>query len=369
MIRMRSGLNLGRIFGIQLRIHFSWFIIFALVTVSLVYPDWADWRIWAIGIVASLLFFASVLAHELSHSLVGRANGIEIKSITLFIFGGMAQMTREAKQAGAEFKMAAAGPACSLVLGGLFALLWFFIRDMNPLIATMFLWLGIVNGALALFNLIPGFPLDGGRVFRSILWRVSGDYQRATRIATRVGQVVAWCFIAGGIVLLVFFQQWINGIWLAFIGWFLLTAASNSHRQARWQNSLRGFTASQVMTPTTTTVPPDISVKQLVQNHVLPTGRRFFLVVEENRVKGIVTLSNIKSLPQPSWETTPVAKIMLPINRMKVARPEEDALSIMEAMAGSDINQIPVVSEGRIIGVITRENLIRFLRTRSDLGV
>ncbi|MBL7125382.1 MAG: site-2 protease family protein, partial [Dehalococcoidales bacterium] len=198
---MGSAFNIGKIFGIQLRLHYSWFIIFILITISMVFPHWLSPLWWVMGIVTSLLLFASIVAHELAHSLVGRVNGIPIRSITLFIFGGVAQMTREAARPGAEFKMAVAGPACSLVIGSSFGLLWFFNRGMIEPIAIMVQWLAYINVALAVFNLIPGFPLDGGRVFRSLLWRVTGDYQRSTRIATQVGRGVGYLFILGGILI------------------------------------------------------------------------------------------------------------------------------------------------------------------------
>ena len=231
---MGKTFNLGKLFGIQFRLHFSWFIIFILVTVLLVYPEYRQWLYWVTGIITSLLFFASVVAHELAHSLVGRANGIPIVSITLFIFGGVAQMTREATRSGAELKMAAAGPICSLVIGGLFGLLWLIMPNVTEPIAIMILWLAVMNGVLAAFNLIPGFPLDGGRVFRSLLWRFTGDYSRSTRIATRVGQGIGYLFILGGISIIFlhpFGLSWFDGIWIAFIGWFLESAAAASYRQ------------------------------------------------------------------------------------------------------------------------------------------
>ncbi len=260
---MGKTFNLGKLFGIQFRLHFTWFAIFILVIVSLVYPNYAQWSYWVIGIVASLLLFASVVAHELAHSLVGRANGIPIESITLFIFGGIAQMTKEATRPGAELKMAVAGPICSLVIGGLFGLLWLFIPEVTEPIASTILWLAVINGVLAAFNLIPGFPLDGGRVFRSLLWRFTGDYSRSTRIATRVGQGVGYSFILGGILIISlhpFGLTWFDGIWIAFIGGFLGSAASASYRQIRWQEALHGFTASEVTPPDSPTVPPDIEV-------------------------------------------------------------------------------------------------------------
>ena len=257
---MGKTFNLGRLFGIQFRLHFSWFIIFILVTVFLVYPSYDRWLYWVTGIITSLLFFASVVAHELAHSLVGRANGIPIVSITLFIFGGVAQMAREAPRSGAELKMAAAGPVCSLVIGGLFGLLWFVMQNMAEPIVSMVFWLAIMNGVLAAFNLIPGFPLDGGRVFRSLLWRFTGNYSRSTRIATRVGQGIGYLFILAGLSIIFlrpFGLSWFDGLWIVFIGWFLENAASISYRQLRWQETPNGFIASEPTTPDYPAVPPD----------------------------------------------------------------------------------------------------------------
>ncbi len=252
---MGKALNLGTLFGIQFRLHFSWFIIFILVTVLLVYPDYSQWLYWIIGIITSLLFFTSVVAHELAHSLVGRANGVPIESITHFIFGGVAQMTKEATRPGAELKMAAAGPICSLVISGLFGLLWFFTRGMvEPLatIATIASFLAVMNGLLAAFNLIPGFPLDGGRIFRSLLWHFTGNYISSSRIATRVGQGIGYLFVLGGISIIFlrpFGLSWFDGIWLAFIGWFLESAASASYRQLRWQQAPHSAIASEATPP------------------------------------------------------------------------------------------------------------------------
>lgn len=257
---MGSAFNIGKLFGIQFRLHFTWFIIFILVTVSLVYPDFSQWLYWVIGIITSLLLFASVVVHELAHSLVGRANGIPIESITLFIFGGVAQMTKEATHPGAELKMAAAGPVCSLVISGLFGLLWLFVPNIPEPIAIMILWLAIMNGILAAFNLIPGFPLDGGRVFRSLLWHFTGNYSRSSRIATRVGQGIGFLFILSGISIIFlrpFGLSWFDGIWIVFIGWFLQNAASASYRQIRWQEALHSFTVAQATTPDHPIVPPD----------------------------------------------------------------------------------------------------------------
>ncbi len=224
---------IGKLFGIEFRLHFTWFIIFFLVTLLLVEPNYDRWFNWLLGICASLLFFASVLAHELSHSLVGRANGIPISNITLFIFGGVAMMKNEARRPGAEFKMAIAGPLCSIVIGGLLGLLLLIPAVTGP-VAVMLTWLAIMNGVLAAFNLIPGFPLDGGRVLRSVLWRTTGSYLVASRIATMIGQGFGYLLIIGGILIIIirpFGMTWFDGLWISFIGWFLSSSASASYRQ------------------------------------------------------------------------------------------------------------------------------------------
>ncbi len=374
---MGGTINLGKVFGIQLRLHYSWFIIFAFLTLALVSPDWSSPFAWVIGIVTCLLFFASVLAHELAHSLVGRANGIPVISITLFIFGGMAMMAKEAARPKAELKMAAAGPACSAAIGGICFLIWSFASGMPLLVARMVLWLMVMNFGLAIFNLVPGFPLDGGRIFRALIWRRSGDFRRATRIATRVGQGVGYAFIGGGIAIAVlslfglapYGLNPFSGLWIAFIGWFLQNAAKASYRQAEWRETLRRFTAAQVMTTNYLAVPSDITIGRLVEEHIFPVGHRLFMVAGEGRFEGILTLNNIKSVSRQDWGVTRVKDIMTPFDKLKAAHPGQDALSILEQMNEGDVNQMPVVSEGRVIGLVIRDDLMSFLRTRSELGM
>ncbi|MEE9520853.1 MAG: site-2 protease family protein [Dehalococcoidales bacterium] len=377
---MNGAFNLGKVFGIQLRLHYSWFIIFVLLTFLLVSPYWYSLLWWAVGIAACLLFFGSVIAHELAHSLVGRANGIPVKSITLFLFGGVAQMTREAKRPSAELKMAAAGPLCSLAIGGVFSLISFLNPDMSMPVARMVQWLAFMNFALAAFNLIPGFPLDGGRLFRSAVWRFTGDYRRSTRIATRVGEGVGYAFIGGGITIVVLsvfnlspfglsWFNWFSGVWMAFIGWFLKNAASASYRQAQWRETLKRFTAAQVMTVSCPAIPSDITISQLVQEYVLPRGCHLFMAADEGGLQGILTLQHIKSVPRQEWDVTQVKDVVTPIDKLKTAHPSQDVLSVLEQMDESGINEVPVVSEGRVIGLIARDDLVRFLHTRSELGI
>ena len=237
---MNRTFSIGKLFGIEFRLHFTWFIIFFLVTLLLVEPNYDRWSYWVLGISTSLLFFASVLAHELAHSLVGKANGIPISNITLFIFGGVAVMKHEARRPGVEFRMAIAGPLCSLVIGGIFGLLLLFTSLPDP-VASMITWLAIMNGILAVFNLIPGFPLDGGRVLRSVLWRTTGNYLVASRIATWIGQGFGYLLILTGIIIVIirpFDMTWFDGLWISFIGWFLSSSASVSYRQIIKQESV-----------------------------------------------------------------------------------------------------------------------------------
>lgn len=376
---MDNAFNVGKLFGIQFRLHYTWFIIFFLITVSLSwqvfpvsYPHWPFFLYWVMGVITSLLFFASVVAHELAHSLVGRANGIPVKSITLFIFGGVSLMTREATRAKDELLMAGAGPACSLVISGVFGLLWFFTRGVIEPVAAMALWLAYVNLVLAVFNLIPGFPLDGGRVLRSLSWRITGNYSRSTQVATRVGQGVGYLFIIGGILIVFlnpFGLSWFSGLWLVLIGWFLENAASVSYRQAQWREALQRFSALQVMTPDCVAVSPNITVSQLIQQYIFSGGRQCFLVADEDRLEGVVALANVKSVPQPKWEVTRVGEIMTPVGKLVTIRPDQNALSVLEQMDEGEVDQVPVVGEDGVIGLVTRDSLMRFLRIHSELGI
>ncbi len=374
---MGGAFSLGRIFGIQFRIHYSWFIIFVLITFSLswqyfpyAYPAWSMPTYWLTGVATSLLFFTSVVAHELAHSLVGRANGIPVRSITLFLFGGVAHMSREASGHRAEFRMAMAGPLASLVIGGLFFLLHLLLQDLNEPIAALAFWLAQINVVLAIFNLIPGFPLDGGRVFRSLLWRFSGNYQRATRIAVEVGRGVGYLFVAAGIVLMFLYPgRWFNGLWLAFIGLFLSYVATTSYRQAQWQAALQGVRVADVMTAYCPVISPDMTISRVVQEHVFISGHRCFMVTGNGELKGILTLRNIKSVDQKNWESTLAGEVMTPSERLKVVPPEEEVLGVIEQMEEYGISQMPVVSEGRIIGLIARDDIFRLLYTRSRLGI
>ena len=371
---MKSGaFNIGKIFGIQFRLHYSWFIIFTLVTVFLswqVFPlsliDQPQVVYWIMGVVTSLLFFASVLAHELAHSLIGRAHGIPIKSITLFIFGGAAMMTREATRASDELKMAIAGPVSSLLIAALFGIVYATFNGIVNQLALMAYWLAYINVVLAVFNLFPGFPLDGGRILRSLIWHFSGNYMRATRIATQAGRVIGYLFIAGGFLLILADGNLLSGIWLVFIGWFLANTAKASYRQAQLQDVLRGFTALQVMTSDCPVVPGEITVSQLMQEYAA-AGSRCFLVAEQGRVEAFISLRNINSVAWRDRDNTRLRDIAMPLEKVKAAYPEQDVLSIVQWMNESGLDQMPVINNGRVVGLITLDNVIRFVTSHSPL--
>ncbi|MBI4332526.1 MAG: site-2 protease family protein [Chloroflexi bacterium] len=370
----KSGIPIGKAFGISLRLHFSWFIVFALVTFSLAgsyfpvtYPGWSRATSIVVGLVTSLLFFGSVLAHELAHSLVAQAAGLPIQSITLFIFGGVSEISEEPKQPGVEFRMALAGPLTSFALGGLF----FGIRALEwmpqEVVAAAF-WLGWINLSLGIFNLIPGFPLDGGRVLRSILWSRSNSLRSATRTASNVGRAVGYIFIFVGVIF-VFTGNWFSGLWLAFIGWFLENAAVGSYRQLALQDMLRGHTVKEAMVREFPAVPPDMTVEELVGSRILTTGRRYFPVVSDDHFVGMVSLRGVRSVPRELWRTRTVREIMTPADAVKGVRERDDLSNVLKLLAEEDVSLVPVTADGHIVGVVARENLLSFISVRAELGM
>lgn len=371
---MRNTLRLGSIYGIEIGLDYSWFIVFALVTWSLaahVFPDnyrWPALTYWTTGIITSLLFFASVLAHELGHSVIAIRKGVPVKAITLFIFGGMAQITKEPQRPRDEFFIAIAGPAVSVTLGLLFRALHAAVPNPDQPLAALAFWLGWINFSLAFFNLVPGFPLDGGRVLRAIVWGLTGNFQRATQIASIGGRVVAYGFIALGIWIF-FSGNWVNGLWLAFIGWFLENAAVSSYRQVALREQLMGVKAREIMMTDCPHVPRNLTLHTLVYDYILKGTRRCFPVVEDGRVFGIITLHHVKTVPQEQWATTTVGQAMTPFEQTKKVRPDQDLFEILEFMTAEDINQVPVVEDGKLVGMISRDRVLAFLTTRAELGI
>lgn len=371
---MPGSIHLGKIAGIEIDINYTWVIIVVLITWSLatqfmvVYPGWGSATYWIVGFIAAVLLFVSVLLHELGHSLVARAEGIPVKSITLFIFGGVSNIEREPQSPGKEFWMTVVGPLVSIVLGIIAFLLYLPLARTGSPLEAILSYLAITNILLGIFNLIPGFPLDGGRVLRSIIWKISGNLRSATRIASVIGEIVAVIFILIGIW--VFFAgNFFSGIWLGFIGWFLLNAARTANSQVMLESMFKGVTVSQVMNPNPVTVPANISLQLLVDDYFLPQGLRSALVVQGEQFAGLITLNDIRRVPRDQWAQTPVGMAIIPVDRLHAVSPNQDLNDVLSIMANQDVNQLPVVQNGRVVGILSRDSIIRYIEVRRSLGL
>ncbi len=376
--RMRSSIRLGSIFGIEVGLHYSWFLIAFLITMSLVSQfhatnaGWGTEVIWGVSIVTALLFFAALLAHEMSHALVARAHGLTTRSITLFALGGVAQIEKEPADPKTEFWVGIVGPFSSAVIGLVcFGVAWTagWRAGSNPAapLGAMFFWLGSINLMLAAFNMIPGFPLDGGRVLRAIISWSTGNAERSTLLAARTGQVVALLFIALGIFRF-FGGAGIGGLWIAFIGWFLMQAAGASYASVALTAGLKDVRVNDVMDRDCTTVDGNLNVQNFVEEHLLRTGRRCFVVLQNGQVAGLVTPHEIKGVERQRWPYTTLYDIMRPLDQVHTVTPTTPVMEALETMGRDDVNQLPVVAENHLEGVVTRAHVLQFLQTRAELG-
>ena len=370
----RHTIPLGRILKIPIGLDYSWFLIFVLLTWIFAvgyYPRMLQGSpssiFWLLGASTAIMLFVSVLIHELGHSLVARRYNVPVKSITLFIFGGVSQITKEPTSASSEFWIAVAGPATSFLLAILFGLLQTVFTTVAPLFALA-KYLAFINGTLAVFNLIPGFPLDGGRVFRAIVWGVTKNFNRSTVIAANVGRFIAFLFIMFGI-LLMFRGNFANGLWIAVIGWFLESAATAQIHQQTVHVRLAGHKVSDAMSQSCTFIPADRTIQQLVDEQVFGAGQRCFMVRTGKKVLGLLTLHNIKNVPREQWATVTGDQIMIPLNDVKSVPPNEELEAALQEMDRDGVNQLPVMTNGSVLGMLTREDVIDYLRTLSDLGV
>ena len=392
-MRLSGGLRIGHVAGIQIRVDWSLLIIFWLITFTLAvgvfpgwHPDWGAALSWTTALAAALLFFVSVLLHELSHALVGRAHGVVIRRITLFMFGGVAQMENEPPTWRGEFAMAIVGPLTSLALG--IAFLWLAAILSGPLdidpekpqetlaalapLPTLLVWLGPVNLMLAIFNLVPGFPMDGGRVLRAILWAITGDLLRATRHASRAGQGFAWLLMTIGLLMLLGVRLpflgggFLSGLWLALIGWFLNNAAIQSYRQLLIREALANVTVTRLMQTQFTRVGPQLSVSALVDEYLMPSGQRAFPVEQDGRFVGMVSLHDLRKRPRDSWNRTTVGEIMTPVSAIIAVAPGQGAMQALALLAQHDLNQLPVVENGMLLGLVRREDILRWLSVHGE---
>jgi Zn-dependent protease/CBS domain-containing protein len=391
-----EGVRVGRIAGIAVHVDWSLLVIFFLLTAGLGtgifpawHPGWSPALVWATSVGAALAFFASVLAHELSHALVGRVHGITVRKITLFMFGGLAHMENEPPSWRAELLMAVVGPLASVVLGAGFVAIARLLagplaidvsetsdtlRRLAPL-PTLLTWLGPVNVMLGLFNLVPGFPLDGGRVLRAILWGATGNLRRATRLASQAGQGFAFLLVGTGVAMVlgvrvpVFGSGVLGGIWLAFIGWFLNNAAVLSYRQLVLRESLEHVPAGAIMRTQLVRVAPQTPLRAVVDDLVLPTGQRAFPVEENGRFVGLLALRDLYRLGRAAWERARVADVMIPAERLASVPPGEAAANVLGLLGQRDVGQVPVVEDGRLLGLVRREDVLGWLSLHGNDAV
>jgi len=366
--------TIARIWGIPISVHASWLLVFALVGGSLAggyfpahHPEWGGPTRWVLGALTSLAFFASVLVHELGHSRVALRNGIPIRGITLFVFGGVAQIGREPGSPGAEFRIAIAGPLTSLALAALFGGVGA-VGGNAPLVSVPALWLARINLAVALFNLLPGFPLDGGRVLRAVVWGWTGSFDRANRTAAAAGEVLALALIGVG-TLRAIGSDLVGGIWLALIGWFLHSAVLAGRAEAALRDLLRGATVSQAMARECPSIAPGLTLERLVREEVLGAGRRCFVVAEDGKLRGLLTLHEVKGVPPDRWTHVTVDEVMQPVQALATVAPEENLLKALEQMDDANVAQLPVVDDGQWLGMLDRERILHYMRVRAELGV
>ncbi|MDD4924497.1 MAG: site-2 protease family protein [Dehalococcoidales bacterium] len=368
----RGSISIGKLSGIKINIDYSWFFIFLLVTWSLAgsyfpsaFPGWSIVQSIAAGLITSLLFFASVLAHELGHSITAQRHGIPVNSITLFIFGGLARISREPESSGVEFKIAIAGPLTSIALGIIFWALYFLLPSPRfDGVAEIAFWLGMTNVILAVFNLLPGFPLDGGRVLRAIIWKVGKDPQKATKWVSNIGRVIAYLMIASGIVLF-FMGYTLNGLWLAFIGWFLSSAASGTSRQASLQQELQKYTAAELMNTNYVKVPAYISIEEMYSEYISRNKKSYLVVTSGSETLGLVNMHLLRNLDKKQWSIKTANEVMTPIVQLRYLSPEAGLIEALRLFQEERVDQLPVVRDGEIIGLLSYDDLANFLNKKA----
>ncbi len=369
----RSVLVLGHFRGIRIEIHISWLVIFALLMISLsaglhqAYPDWSWTTILITTLATVVMFFISILAHELGHSLVAIRRGIPVRAITLFIFGGMAQISKDSESADDEFWIAIAGPAVSFALAILFVLLSIPAAAISEALSVGLTWLGLINFIVAVFNLVPGFPLDGGRVFRALVWKLTGDAARGMRAAVMGGRLVAYALFALGLWSMLAMNNLIGGLWIMIIAWFLLNMAEASGRSYGYRERLKGIRARDLAEDELPLVAPTVTVDDWVHDHMLPTGTRAYFVGDDGEVQGLVTLSDARNLAREQWRNTRVSDIMTPADKLVSVEPGTGAEEVLRLINEHKLNQIPVMDNGRVVGWIDRRRLLGTIEMRLEL--
>jgi Zn-dependent protease len=358
--------------GIPIGLDPSWFLVFALFTWILAvnyfpveFKQWTRLQFWSVAALTSILFFMSVLLHELGHSIVALRYKLPVKRITLYIFGGISEITSEPTSALAEFVIAFAGPLTSFLLAAFFYTLEIVFKGVAPIFAIA-KYLAYINLVLGIFNLIPGFPLDGGRVFRAIVWGITRNLRRATEIAGILGHIIAFLFIMLGVWLL-FQGNWVNGLWIAFIGWFLENAVVGQVQQQRIRSLLAGHTVDQIMSRSCVMASANLTLQELVDQYFLEKGQRCMVIMRGDQPAGLLTLHNIRQMPRERWGTTTASEVMTPIANMKVTSPKVGLEQALEQMGTDGVNQLPVMQDGQIEGMLSREDIVNYLHILQKL--
>jgi Zn-dependent protease len=370
-----SSLRIGTVRGIELRIHFSWLLAAGLMIWSLadgyfpeLYPGWSAMTYYSAAVVAALLLFVSVVLHEFGHALTAQRRRVPVRSITLFIFGGVATIEREPDRPRDEFWIAAMGPVVSAALAVACLFLGVVVEPLSAPLGAIALYLGVTNGLLVAFNLIPGFPLDGGRILRAIIWGLTGNQRRATTIAATTGQIAAYLLIVWGVSRLIGGDLF-GGLWTAFIGWFLANAGAEARQGAAIQDALVGVTVADLVREAPPVVGPDIPLDELVYRHILASGERAYLVVADDQLGGLITLTDVMKYRQEEWDNLSVAAAMTPAWKLRTIGPDRPIEEALRLLAAEDLNQLPVIAGGRAAGLLSRAAIVRFLQLRLQLGV
>jgi len=370
---LRSQIKLGRVFGIEIGLHYSWFLIAILIVFSLsaefhaTNPEWTDGAVLVLSVTTALLFFVSLLLHELAHSLVATSNGLPVREITLFALGGVSQIEKNPTSASLEFWMAFVGPLTSAIIGGVCLLVAGILARTPPEPGpAMLRWLGYINLTLAAFNLVPGYPLDGGRVLRALIWWKTGDADRSTRMAARVGQAVAFAFITFGVVRF-FGGAGVGGLWIAFVGWFLLQAARESYVQVSLTHALEGVRVADVMTHEYPTADGRMNIQDFVEHELLRTGQRFFIVLEGGEMAGVITPHEIRHVDRAKWPFSTLSDVMRRTEDVRTVAPDASLASALELLGQDDLDQLPVLANGHLEGILSRAQVLGYLRTNAEL--
>jgi Zn-dependent protease/predicted transcriptional regulator len=366
---VRDSITIGRIAGISVGVNWSWLIVFALIAWTLAVsifpstnPGLGDGAYIAMALVAALLFFTSLLLHEYGHALQARRDGMEIEGITLWLFGGVAKFKGMFPSAGAEFRIAIAGPLVSLVLGLLFLGVPMLLGLPSTVDGVLF-WLGSINVALLVFNLLPALPLDGGRILRSILWYARGEFASATHIAAWIGRAFGYLFVAAGVALLVFSSP-VTGIWLAFIGWFLLQAAGAEDRFVAAREALGGLRVRDVMARDPVTAPAGITLGQFMDDVAWSRPYTTYPVTENGEVVGLLPFRRVAEVPRAEWDRRTVRDCMIPREDVPVVREDDELVLAAGEVAEHDVNRALVLDAGKLVGLLSVTDVARALQMR-----